>query len=136
MAHLVYPGAGHDRLEHIRGVVEAAERMIRALERNAEFRRKFGFDRDEEVPRVDPLDRYATRLAALLHDIGHGPFSHATEQLIMARHEREFDEAKNVLRSHFEGVTSIAPAETIAVMIVLSDTMRKVLSHHNLGTEV
>ena len=29
MAHLVYPGAGHDRLEHVKGVVEAAERMIR-----------------------------------------------------------------------------------------------------------
>lgn len=136
MAHLVYPGAGHDRLEHTRGVVEAAERMIRALERNADFRRNFGLDRDEAVPEVGTMDRCATRLAALLHDIGHGPFSHTTEQLIRERHKSEFDAAEHVLRSHFEGVTSIAPAETVAVIIVLSDAMHEVLTHHNFGTGV
>ena len=132
MAHLVYPGAGHDRLEHSRGVVEAAERMIRALERNAAHRRRFGNDRDEDVPRVSDEDRYATRLAALLHDIGHGPFSHATERLIAARHENEFREATNVLRDSFEGVTSIAPGEIIATLLVLSDTMNQVLTHQNV----
>ena len=136
MAHLVYPRAGHDRLEHTRGVVEAAEGMIRALERNAEFRRKFGSDRDEAVPQVDHMDRYATRLAALLHDIGHGPFSHATEQLIRARYEHEFNAVETILRNNFEGVTNIAPAETIAVIIVLSKAMRKVLTHPNFGTGV
>ena len=136
MAHLVYPSAGHDRLEHSRGVVEAAERMIRALERNADHRRRFGSDRDELVPTVDDQDRYATRLAALLHDIGHGPFSHATEQLIEARHKNEFRDAADVLRDTFEGVTSIAPAEVIAVLIVLSDAMNKILTHQALGTGV
>ena len=136
MAHLVYPGAGHDRLEHSRGVVEAAERMIRALERNADYRRRFGSDRDELVPWVNDQDRYATRLAALLHDIGHGPFSHATEQLIEARHKNEFRDAADVLRDTFEGVTSIAPAEVIAALIVLSDAMNKILTHQELGTGV
>src|SRR5580704_17633928 len=42
LAHYVYPGAGHDRLEHARGVVEAAERMLRALERNARHRSHYG----------------------------------------------------------------------------------------------
>lgn len=79
MAHHVYPGAGHDRLEHSRGVVEAAERMLRALNRNAEFRREFGKDRDEAIPNATKLDQVSTRLGALLHDIGHGSFSHATE---------------------------------------------------------
>ena len=136
MAHLVYPGAGHDRLEHSRGAVEAAERMIRALERNADHRRHFGSDRDALVPSVDSQDRYATRLAALLHDIGHGPFSHATEQLIEARHKNEFRDATDVLRDTFEGVTSIAPAEVIAALIVLSDAMNKILTHQALGTGV
>ena len=136
MAHLVYPGAGHDRLEHTRGVVEAAERMIRSLERNAEFRRNFGSDRDETVPQVSHLDRCATRLAALLHDIGHGPFSHATEQLIRSRYEPDFVAVEKVLRNHFEGVTSIAPAEAIASIIVLTEPMRKVLAHANFGTGV
>lgn len=133
MAHLVYPGAGHDRLEHSRGVVEAAERMIQALERNAAHRRRFGNDRDEDVPSVNEEDRYSTRLAALLHDVGHGPFSHATERLIEARHEGEFRNVIAVLRDSFEGVTSVAPCEAIATLIVLSDAMNKILTHPALG---
>ena len=136
MAHFVYPGAGHDRLEHARGVVEAAERMIRALERNAGFRRRFGSDRDEHVPEVSEMDLCATRLAALLHDIGHGPFSHATEELIKAHHAQEFTAAETILRDHFEGVGSIAPAELIAVIIVLSKPMSDVLTHPGFGTGV
>ena len=133
MAHLVYPGAGHDRLEHSRGVVEAAERMIRALERNASHRRRFGHDRDDTVPTVTEEDRYATRLAALLHDIGHGPFSHATERLLEERHANEFKGASEVLRDTFQGVTSIAPGEVIAVVIVLSDAMNKILTHSHFS---
>ena len=136
MAHLVYPGAGHDRLEHSRGVVEAAERMIRALERNADNRRNFGSDRDELVPSVNKMDRYATRLAALLHDIGHGPFSHATEQLIKARHPDQIENATSVLRDTFDGATSIEPSEVIAVFIVLSDPMNKILTHPEFGVGV
>lgn len=135
MAHLVYPGAGHDRLEHSRGVVEAAERMIRALERNAAHRRRFGRDRDENVPAVSDEDRYSTRLAALLHDIGHGPFSHATERLIEEQYEDEFRGAVEVLRNSFEGVMSIAPGEVIAVLIVLSDAMDRVFTHREFAAQ-
>lgn len=136
MAHFVYPGASHDRLEHTRGVVEAAERMICALERNAKFRRRFGSDRDKNVPEVDRMDRCATRLAALLHDIGHGPFSHVTEDLIKINYEEEFTKAKKILRDHFEGVMSIAASEVIAVIIVLSLPMFDVLTHREFGTGV
>lgn len=133
MAHLVYPGAGHDRLEHAKGVVEAAERMIRALERNAAHRRRFGEDRDENVPEVTPEDRYATRLAALLHDIGHGPFSHATERLIEDRYKKEFSATISVLRDFFKGVTVVAPGEAIATLIVLGEAMGKVLTHPTMA---
>ena len=132
MAHLVYPGAGHDRLEHARGVVEAADRMIRALERNANHRRTFGSDRDENVPEVTDQDRYATRLAALLHDIGHGPFSHATERLIEGRYSDEFALARDTLRASFDGVTSIAAGEVIAALVVLSEPMLTILSHSSI----
>ncbi len=133
MAHLVYPGAVHDRLEHCRGVVEAAERMIRSLERNAEFRRHFGEDKDEHVPPVSDHDRRSIRLAALLHDIGHGAFSHATEQLIQTRLADEFQAAEELLRSAFAGVTSIAPGEVVAALIIMSEPLRQVFENPNLG---
>lgn len=133
MAHLVYPGAMHDRLEHSRGVVEAAERMIRSLERNAEVRRNFGKDRDKLVPHVTPHDRRSIRLAALLHDIGHSAFSHATEQLIRGRLSAEFNRAEKELRKTFSGVTSIAPGEIVAALLILSEPLRRVFESPNLG---
>jgi len=136
MAHLVYPGASHDRLEHSRGVVEAAERMIRSLERNAEFRRKFGKDRDETVPTVSDHDRSSIRLAALLHDIGHGAFSHTTEQLISSRLDKEFKAAALCLREVFSGVTSIAPGEIIAAILILSEPLKNIFESPNLGVGI
>lgn len=131
LAHYVYPGATHDRLEHSRGVVEAAERMIRALTRNAKHRHHFGHDADDTivVPDEDSLDIRSIRLAALLHDIGHGPFSHATEQFLRDQHADSLERLEEVLRAHFEGVLQIASAEVIAVLFVLSDAMRAILEH-------
>jgi len=63
MAHLVYPGAVHSRLEHSLGVAHVAGRLCERL------------DIDGEATRI-------IRLAALLHDIGHGPFSHPSEEVL------------------------------------------------------
>jgi uncharacterized protein len=60
MASLVYPGALHTRFDHTLGVAHVAGQMADEL----------GLDSDE---------RLLVRLAALLHDIGHGPFSHISE---------------------------------------------------------
>lgn len=129
MVHLVYPGAGYDRLEHSRGAVEAADRMIRALERNAQNRQEFGDPIDKNIPKISSSDRYITRLAALLHDIGHGPCSHAGEDLLRARHAAEFQATEDVLRESFSGATKVQTSETLAIMIVMSEGMRKVMEH-------
>jgi HD superfamily phosphohydrolase len=133
MVHLVYHAAGHDRLEHSRGVVEAAERMIRALKRNAEHRRQFGADRDEHIPVPSTLDERAIRLAGLLHDIGHGPFSHALEPTVRERRPGQFGRAEGALLGAFAGATKVQTSETLAVLIVLSEPMRRVLEHPRLG---
>ncbi len=74
VAFLVYPGGTHSRFLHALG---AYHLMGRALE----IIRMKGFE-------VDPEKARAARLAILLHDIGHGPFSHALEGLfINAPHE-------------------------------------------------
>lgn len=129
MAHLVYPGAGYDRLEHSLGVLEAAQQMLTALERNASNQRKYKRSPNHAVPDPSERDRAATRLAALLHDVGHAPFSHATEHAIPTQHPAEFEAANEVLRSVFTGATTIHPAEEIAALVALSDSFRKVLQH-------
>ena len=63
---LVYPGATHSRFAHAVGVYHTARRLIEVIRRRHE----------------EPPDRERERvalLAALLHDIGHGPFSHVFE---------------------------------------------------------
>jgi HD superfamily phosphohydrolase len=133
MAHYVYPGAVHNRLEHTLGVIETAERMVRALERNAKHHKKFGDRPDTAVPEPNEMDVYSTRLAGLFHDIGHGPFSHVTEALLRRCFLSEFDKAEQVLRENFAGVTKIATSETIAVLIVLSNNMREIFEHPRFG---
>ncbi|MFM7672188.1 MAG: HD domain-containing protein [Bacteroidota bacterium] len=74
-AHLVYPGAVHSRLHHSLG---AYHLMTEALN---ELKRK-GID-------ISPEEEQGARIAILLHDIGHGPFSHAFEKELIpgAHHE-------------------------------------------------
>ena len=128
LAHYVYPGAGHDRLEHARGVVEASERMLARLARNAKNRSLYGTV-DQAIPQLGDDDHYVIRLAALLHDLGHGPFSHAIEPLIEQRHAAEFKSFANCARKMFDGVAGVSVSEAIAVLLVLSDSMDTVLNH-------
>src|SRR4051812_18854149 len=72
MTYLVYPGALHTRWEHSVGVCHLAGRMV------AELAGRDGSDISEE-------DQLTVRAAALLHDIGHGPFSHVSEAVLDAR---------------------------------------------------
>ncbi len=68
MAHLVYPGAVHTRLHHSLG---AYHLMCMALQ---ELARK-GVE-------ITAQEQQAAKIAILLHDVGHGPYSHALEQVI------------------------------------------------------
>jgi uncharacterized protein len=69
LAHLVYPGATHTRFDHALGVYHLARRTLRMLAERGELE-----EVDREECRLVPY-------AALLHDIGHYPFSHAVEEL-------------------------------------------------------
>jgi hypothetical protein len=74
-AFLVYPGATHTRFEHALGAYHLTRRALAAL------------DERGELARVPEEDRLAAKLAALLHDIGHYPFSHALEEAGFPNHE-------------------------------------------------
>ncbi len=75
----VYPGATHTRFEHSLGVMHLAGRLCDSLNANA----------GEVV--VTTQDKRAVMSAALLHDIGHGPFSHVFEKLYEAKHKNHED---------------------------------------------
>src|SRR5215831_10201524 len=67
-AHLVYPSAQHSRFEHSLGTMHVAGYAAESLLAK-------GY-----VKNVDSIQEL--RLAALLHDIGHGPFSHLFEEIL------------------------------------------------------
>lgn len=73
---MVYPGATHTRFEHSLGVMHLATEMYeKIVEKNRSYLvNRLGYD--ESGLRID---RKFVRLAALLHDVGHPPFSHAGE---------------------------------------------------------
>jgi HD superfamily phosphohydrolase len=72
---LVYPGATHTRFEHALGAYHLTRRALAALE-------EIG-----EIGSASPEECLAVRMAALLHDIGHYPFSHALEEAGFPSHE-------------------------------------------------
>ena len=72
LANLVFPGADYSRFSHSLGVCHIAGRILDALVRNGHVS---DCDLDEHE-----IQKY--RLAALLHDVGHYPFSHAMEDAL------------------------------------------------------
>src|SRR3954447_9790265 len=72
LASLAYPGADHSRYSHSLGVMETARKMLDQLRQN--------FQIDSEGEKI-------CLIACLLHDLGHGPFSHVFERVSGIHHE-------------------------------------------------
>ncbi|MFN0082252.1 MAG: HD domain-containing protein [Ferruginibacter sp.] len=96
MAHLVYPGTVHTRLHHSLG---AYHLMCIALQ---ELVRK-GID-------ITAEEQQAAKIAILLHDVGHGPYSHALEQVLAegVQHEKISLLIIEELNKKFEGKLQVA----------------------------
>jgi HD superfamily phosphohydrolase len=75
LAHLVYPGATHSRFEHALGAYHLARRTLARLLESGALE---GVAADESA---------IVAAAALLHDVGHYPFSHALEEIGVPHHE-------------------------------------------------
>lgn len=76
MCSLVFPGAEHSRFSHSLGVLYNARRFLEQL--------------NQCLPpdAIDSEHKTLVLAAALLHDIGHGPFSHAFEKITEDKHEK------------------------------------------------
>lgn len=69
-SYLVYPGANHTRFEHSIGAMHLASKLANHLE-------------------LDEQEKRMVRIGAVLHDAGHGPFSHVSERVISNSHEEQ-----------------------------------------------
>ena len=69
-AHLTYPGAQHTRFEHSLGVMHIAAQAGQILQ-------------EKGILKSDDIENL--RLGALLHDIGHGPFSHLFDEVLQQK---------------------------------------------------
>lgn len=96
LSYLVYPGAHHTRFHHAIGAMHIMQKAIEVL-------------RYKEVV-ISKEEENALYIAILLHDIGHGPFSHAMEHSIVeeVNHEQISLLFMNKLNLEFDGQLSLA----------------------------
>ncbi|MBO3841862.1 MAG: HD domain-containing protein [Candidatus Brockarchaeota archaeon] len=83
-AHLTYPGATHTRFLHSLGVMLTASKIFSHLA-------------NYYPERVDKDGLQLIRLAGLLHDIGHGPFSHTFEEVLSEKRSMTHEEVASML---------------------------------------
>ena len=91
----VYPGAHHTRFEHALGAMHLMQEVIEVF-------RKKGVE-------ISGEEAEAMQLSILLHDIGHGPFSHTTEGLLVGKmmHEEISLEVMNKFNDEFKGALDL-----------------------------
>ncbi|PWK29423.1 hypothetical protein LV89_00263 [Arcicella aurantiaca] len=96
MAEFVYPGALHTRFHHALGAMHLMNEALQTLSSKGHY--------------ISEEELEAAQIAILLHDIGHGPFSHVLEHLILNHvpHEQISFLLMNELNKQFEGKLSLA----------------------------
>jgi len=75
LLHLVYPGSVHSRFHHALGVAHLMNKAIETLRMKGHL--------------ITPEEAEAASIVALLHDVGHGPFSHSLEYTIVNTHHEK-----------------------------------------------
>ncbi|MEO6837585.1 MAG: HD domain-containing protein [Ginsengibacter sp.] len=96
MALLVYPGAVHTRLHHSLGAYHLMCNAIHELKSKGVI--------------VTPQEEQAVKIAILLHDIGHGPYSHALEKILIKNtsHEKISLMLMQKMNTEFDGKLQMA----------------------------
>jgi HD superfamily phosphohydrolase len=96
LSSLVYPGAHHTRFHHALGCVHLMQQSISVLQ--------------SKGVAINSEESRALQIAILLHDIGHGPFSHAMEHSIIPNisHETLSLKFMHILNDHFKGALTLA----------------------------
>jgi HD superfamily phosphohydrolase len=132
LAYLAFPSAEHSRFTHALGALAVGTRAFDALVASGP-----AFFSDAKAI---AYQRRLVRAALLLHDVGHGPFSHACEAVLGVRHEDRTKEilALAQLREALEAL-DVAPADVLG--LVLGDpataypALRELVSGPNLDAD-
>ena len=106
-AYLLYPSATHNRFEHTLGVIIIASKFIQAI-------------KSQEHKMMSDQYSREIRLAALLHDVGHGPFSHVSESIYA-----QFPEMKTACNDPKFSKCKAKPHEILSYMIVNSEPFKQ-----------
>ncbi len=96
LAEFVYPGAHHTRFHHALGAMHLMDEALNNLQAK-------GYQ-------ISDTEREAAEIAILLHDIGHGPFSHVLEYTLLneVHHEQVSNLIMQKLNEHFNGKLDLA----------------------------
>lgn len=117
VVHWVYPGASHARFEHTLGVLFQTQQLVAAINQAS-----------GEGPSTSPIDTNKAglvRLCALLHDIGHGVFSHVSEHALAKRKDMRVALAEF---SKENGLSKVQLSELIAYYFIGSPAFEEMLT--------
>ncbi len=121
-AYLIFPSSTHSRLEHTLGVLFQSDKLLRTLRRNSLYRDLITGHED------------LVRAAAILHDCGHGPFSHSSEEIYRLLPDMR------ALTGPGGMCEGCSPHEVMSYHIIRSEPFRrgfaKVLSSHGLTIDI
>ncbi len=117
LTSLVYPGALHTRFQHAMGAMHLTMKAVETLK-----------SKDVEITKDEER---GVLIAVLLHDIGHGPFSHALEHSIVedVSHEDISELFLEKLNKEFKGELSLAQQ-------IFNDTYKKKFLHQLVSSQL
>jgi HD superfamily phosphohydrolase len=129
LAYFAFPSAEHSRFTHALGALAMGTRSYDALAAHA-----------EPEAAVRAYERRLVRCALLLHDVGHGPFSHACEAVLGVRHEDRTRAilARDDMRAGIEAL-DVDPADVLGLIVGDPQTrfpaLRELVSGPNLDAD-
>jgi HD superfamily phosphohydrolase len=130
--YLTYPSAEHSRFSHTLGVAHVVSKFIEAINKRAAENTALGaptgfdFVSFDKIPDLSANDVIH---AALLHDVGHLPFSHVTEKILEARPNTFKCADKTVSQVLYDASKTLSSnikfAEILTLMLILSERFEK-----------
>ena len=108
-AYMVYHGAEHSRFGHALGSMHTVDKALQKVAKNSEI---YGISID-----LSEEDFRLARFAALLHDVGHLPFSHALDKIIPNDHEKYSAAIVEKVFAHIIEKTNVKVKDVIKLIL-------------------